>query len=421
MVSSGFAQNGKSLGLAGAYTSLARRSDALYWNPANLAFRNHNDTRVDFSFYSLQLGAGINSFNKDVYDKYFGFEGDSLYLDNAAKNEILGEIPDKGFTFDVLSNISVLTLRILNFGINFETDVYATGTIPKEFFDLALNGFSKSRYDFEPNAEALAYSKVKFSYGRIVKRDKSLKLPGNKALNFKDISVGGSFSYILGYGYAKVESGVVTVKNGTEGLDAYGTIITKEAVAQEIKDEDGFGFAGKGFGFDLAFSAVTYDNITVSAVVENIIGQINWDNGTIERRATLDIDGPKYIIGAGELEDIDEDEISEDEEIPISSFKTNLPRDFRLGISKETNRFLGSFEMGMEREEFFGAVGVGGRLGFFNLFMGYRNYESRSYFSAGFAFDFKYFYWDFGAINKSGIWANQSKGAMVSTSMRIGF
>jgi len=419
-VFSALGQSGKSLGLGSAYTALARGSDAVYWNPANLALKSEKVPSVNINFFSLSAGGGINSFNKDIYDKYFGFEGDSLYLDNSAKNEILDAVPDDGFMFNILTNLSLLSLRIYNFGLNIETDVYVQGTFPKEFFNMALNGFTESKYEFEPGAEALAYSKIKFSYGRVVKRDRTLNLPGNKQLNFSEISVGGSFSYILGLGYAKVESASATIINGADGLDAYGNMNTREAVAQELRDEDGFGFAGKGFGFDLAFSAMTYSNFTFSAVIENIIGQINWDNGTIERRATFDIGGPSYFIGAGQLEDIDEDEISEDEEIEISSFKTNLPRNFRLGVSKESKYFLGAFEVGMEREEFFGAIGLGARLLFFNTFIGYRNYESFSYYSAGIALDFKYFYFDIGVSNKSGLF-NSSMGALVSTSMRIGF
>ncbi|RKY85312.1 hypothetical protein DRQ09_07455 [candidate division KSB1 bacterium] len=415
-----YGQNGKSLGLGGAYTSLARGVDAVHWNPANLAFRSKSIPSISAYIYSFRIGFGNNSFSKSFYDKYIGFEGDSLFIDNSDKNEILGLIPENGVTMDMRGNISLFNLRVLNFGLNVETNFYTKGTLPKALFDIALNGLTKSNYKFKPDAEVIAYSKIKFCYGYVIKRDKTWMIPGGKKLEFKDISVGGAVSYILGLAYAKVESADITFINGPNGLNATGNITTKEAISQKLRDENGFGFAGSGIGLDLAFSALTYDNITISAVAENIIGNINWNDGTKERTATLDLGGPYYIIGEGELQDVDTDSITHDKETDIGSFKTSLPRNFRLGVSKEWNRFLAAVEIGTDRGEFFGAIGLGAHLSFMNGFIGYRNYESFSYFSAGLAFDLKYFYLDLGIRNRGGIGPSSSKGLIFASCLRIG-
>ena len=64
-----YGQDGVSLGLGGAYTALARGTESIYWNPANLAYYDSLDNKKKIKLYSFFAGVGNNSFSIDLYNK----------------------------------------------------------------------------------------------------------------------------------------------------------------------------------------------------------------------------------------------------------------------------------------------------------------------------------------------------------------
>jgi len=82
------AQSGMSLGIGGL-TAPARGVEAVFWNPANLAFAEKNRPKFQMTFFSVTAGTGNNSFSFNSLTKYIG-DGESTYLTEKDKQDIFG-------------------------------------------------------------------------------------------------------------------------------------------------------------------------------------------------------------------------------------------------------------------------------------------------------------------------------------------
>jgi len=422
-----YAQSGTAVGMGEAYTTFARGSEAIFWNPANLAFRNEGLPSMSISLYSLKLNFGQNSIDRNFYDEFFTEKNKIMSSEDV--DRLLGNIPDDGFRADFRSDISVLAIAWKNFGISVEGNAWADIKMPKTLVEIPFTGLAQKTYDFSPEGNAEAVGKINFAYGRIVAREKKVELPMNKSLNFTEIALGGSFSYVKGLGVLKTESANILATVSDDGIVARGEIVASGTHLERKLQDDGeyntefvedFGIAGSGYGINLATSGKLDNGYIVSFVVRNLLNKVTWDESALEIHRTLDTGDPKFIIGAGQLEDLDSDSITTEKDIEIGSFKTSQPMDLRFAVGKKAGRFMYASEIGRENEKFLFALGGGVQWAIFRIYGGYR-YKSAHNINFGIGLGSNYFIWDFGFGTRDGISPGSNKGIIFASSLRFGF
>jgi hypothetical protein len=424
-----YAQSGTSVGLGEAFTTLARGSEAIFWNPANLALRDKYP-RLSVSVFSIKLNFGQNSFDRDFYDTYFTTK--NKVLSDADVDKLLSKIPNDGLKADMRSDISLMAIAIGNLGISLQTYSYFDVTLPKAMIEIPFKGLEQKTYDFAPSGNAEAVSNVTVAYGRTVMRDKSLTLPLGKTLKFTQIAAGMSFSYNLGLGIVETETAHLYTTLSDNGVVGHGSVISRgvhlirtpdptltDPDNYKIETADKFEIAGKGFGINLAASGKLDNGYIMSFVIKNLFDRITWDKNALEINRVLDTGTPKFFIGTNQLEDMDEDSIITDNDKELSSFKTSRPVDYRFAVGKKAGRFMYATEIGREDEQFVYMFGGGIRLLFLDLFGGYR-YKTTHNLNFGFGIGWSRLYFDLGLGTRGGATPKSNKGIIIASSLRLG-
>ncbi len=406
-----FAQSGTSLGLGQAYTALSRGSEAIFWNPANLAFHNDNSFGTSMSLYGIRMELGNNSFNQSMYEEYFTGENKVLTADDI--DRLLNCVPDDGLSINALTDISLLSIAVKNFGISFSMRANVNTAIPKQMFEIPLKGLSQQTYIFNPRGDAEAVGKINLAYGRTIFKDWTLYIFDRPVLNFSEIAVGTSVSFLLGFGAFQTERAEIATIINDAGLVANGSYYGRGTMIENGK------LAGTGVGLNLALSAKTHDSYTISLVLRNVYHNMKWNNGTKEYMGVLDTGVPKFIFGDDQLSELESDEFFQNEEYDIPHFNTSAPFDFRVAVSRQIKRFVYATETGTDRGKFMFALGGGINWSIFNLYTSY-SYLSDHFFNAGIGLGGKYFFIDFGIGSRGGFTANTYKGLILASSLRFG-
>ena len=129
-------------------------------NPAQLA--DARRPRFVYQLLSVDAGLGNNSFRGTQYNRYTG-----AFLDEAAKQDILGSIPRSGLRLDGNARVDATALTFGTFGFAVSGRAGASGTVPKDLFDLVLRGNELDRIysAVTLGGEAIAYTDVTASFG----------------------------------------------------------------------------------------------------------------------------------------------------------------------------------------------------------------------------------------------------------------
>ncbi|MBN2410386.1 hypothetical protein JXQ31_01765 [candidate division KSB1 bacterium] len=406
-----FAQSGTSLGLGQAYTALSRGSEAIFWNPANLAFHKDNSFGTSMSLYGIRMEIGNNSFNQALYEDYFTGENNVLTPEDI--DRLLDCLPDDGLCVDALTDISLLTIAVKNFGISFSMKANVNTAIPKQMFEIPLKGLSQQTYIFNPRGDAEAIGYINLAYGQTIFKNRTLYIFNRPILDFSEIAVGASMSVLLGFGAFQTERAEIATIINDAGLAASGSYYGRGTMIENGK------LAGTGAGLNLAFSAKTYDFYTISLVLRNVYHNMKWNNGTKEYVGVLDTGVPKFIFGDDQLSELESDEIFQNEEYDIPHFSTRAPFDFRIAVSRQIKRFVYATETGTNRGKYMFALGGGMNWSVFHLYTSY-SYLSDHFFNAAIGLGGKYFFIDFGIGSRGGFTANTYKGLILASSLKFG-
>jgi hypothetical protein len=107
--------------------------DAMLVNPAQLAYPE----RPGFAcrILGLEAEAGNNSFSIAQYNRYTG-----AFLGDSAKADILGSIPKSGLLLAGGAQAAGAEFGYGNFAASVRTAGSAEATLPRDAFDLALQG-----------------------------------------------------------------------------------------------------------------------------------------------------------------------------------------------------------------------------------------------------------------------------------------
>jgi len=404
-----YPQSGASLGMQGM-TAISRGVDAVYWNPANLARQEAGDKKFQLVLYSLNLGLGNNSFSYSAIEDYIG-DGESIYLTESDKDDILGLIDDDGLIFDFTANASVFSWAYKNFGFAIETRSFGEMSIPKDIYKNILVEFGNNKYDYSIKGNGFIVGKYKISYGQTLITDILVEpfLLGDIILD--EINFGASLSYLQGYGYAGIKDGTATLDISQNGILPIVDVSARTANK------------GRGLGLDMGLGFKTRDDYYFGAVVENLFARIKWYDKTEMSSASVDFGSqPLFIAGDGQLADIDIDSVSTDTTVSIGDFSTSLPINFRFALAKDINKFTFNLEMGRENSYYGTTLGCKYDLGALNLFASIsKRYESIIW-SGAMAINFSnLLYIDFGVSSRSGMSLASTRGLFYGTSMKIMF
>ncbi|HVP37497.1 MAG TPA: DUF5723 family protein [Terriglobales bacterium] len=382
--------NARSLGLGGAYTSLARGNEAPLWNPANLSFQDNRG----FSLNLISLGAFVenNAFSLKDYNEYNG-----RFWDDRDKENILSLVPSSGMNLNAQAEASALGLSIGSFSLV----TYALGVsdinFPKDPFELLLigNQMNDTISLKGTSGEAYAYGVLSFSFGKSILRKGE-----------KEIGIGVNLKYLQGIVYQKITKASGEVRIQETGVQGESDLILNSAMG------------GKGYGLDLGIAAKLDKKWAAGLFLSNPISQIKWDRKTEER-------GYQFQIDSLNLSNSGNDSVflSEDYRKDIDHFVTHLPLSAKAGISYQGKEILLAFDW---EQGFENAAGVSKNpklslgtelrlLTFLPLRTGVSvgGIEGFS-LSGGFGLRFGTGFLDFGLISKSALSPNNSKGVGLS-------
>ncbi len=297
----------RSLGMAGAYTAIARGEESVYFNPANLGLSG--GPIFSLSFLSLGLGLGNNSFTLSDYNRYNG-----SYLSDKKKRIILGKIPSSGLSLDSGTEFGLLNLSFRNYSFFIVGSGASDITLPRDPFELILYGNELNRsYEIgDVDGEALAQVTTGISAA------KRFHLKG-----FNEFSLGTSLKYLRGIYYAEVTRSGGSILTTESSIEGEGEIVYRHAQG------------GNGFSLDLGAAGSLGQGWVVGLALFNPLGTLKWSRKTEEGFFTFKAES----LTASSTEK-DTLIASEDSSYEIGSFKSRLPSYLRLGVSRRFHKLL---------------------------------------------------------------------------------
>jgi len=246
----------RGLGMAGAYTAIARGVHAPAWNPANLGLPDN--PKFSITFVSLEAGVWNNSFTKGIYDKYNGKHWDSDDI-----NDILGNIPEDGLRLDVQSFVKALSFSIGRFALSIGATAASSLQLDKSMISIPLAGNEVGeKYTLDNiDGHGLGIGVVGVSWGQPI------------PVSFADaFSVGATVNMLIGIGYGTVDKADISMVMNQYNFDLNGTY--KATYASAIDDE---GFSPEiGFGLDIGAAAQFGERWTVSLGLANIFTSVKF-------------------------------------------------------------------------------------------------------------------------------------------------
>jgi len=395
--SAGALTSPRSMAMGEAYTGLAQGVNAARFNPANLGLRSYRQSGLEL------VGAGLNvsnnSFTLDDYNKYTG-----AFLTDADKQDILSKIPDEGLTVSADAEASALSLAIgsvvLSGGVTAVSDV----NMSKDLVDIILNGntFADTISVDGSYSDAVGYGYVGLSYGV------PLMSSGSRQL-----SVGATFKYIRGLGMERVVE-----LNGIASTEEDGFYGDGKAV---VRTSDG----GSGYSVDWGAALQLNDNYTVGVTFHNFLSKLNWTSNTEEH-------GYSFNFDTMTVDNMNDDYVtSEDYSVDIESFSTNLPSTMTIGLAKHTGSLKWAIDWRQGfREQAAGAstkprfaVGIEwGAIGVLPLRAGFSTGgDGNTGFSFGSGLNAGPFYLDMAVVTGTSMTVYSSKGAHLAVATGFEF
>jgi hypothetical protein len=378
--------NARAIGMAGAYTSLAKGYDCPSFNPANLGFESHRSG--GFQLFGLGVSISNNSFSLDDYNSYTG-----AVLSEDDKENLLSKIPAEGLKVTADAEASALAVGMGNFAISLSGIGAAEINLGRAPMELLLQGNTLAdTVDVnDMYGEGYGLASLNFSYGRLVYKNVD-----------RQLSVGGTFHYLHGFGYEEIielNGEAVTMSTGFEGE---GSLVARTATA------------GSGIALDLGAALKVNKDYTVGVALNNFLSVIKWSKNTKEHRFTFEFD----TLNVGNMGS-DSIITSTDTTIDIGSFSSHLPSSIKAGLAKTTGSFLWAvdWEQGFRRAAGSSAtprISTGGEyrpLGFLPLRAGFAiGGKQGTTYAGGFGLDISAFYLDLAAANYNAVSGPAGKG-----------
>ncbi|OVE79351.1 hypothetical protein BVY01_02780, partial [bacterium I07] len=301
----------RGLGMAGAYTAIARGIHAPVYNPANLGLPDNS--KFSFTFVSATAGGWNNSFNNNHFNQYNG-----QHLTSGDIEDILSNIPESGFGLGIDTYVQALSFSVGRFALTLAGIAVSRITLDKALFDIAFNGiYTDESYNLDENeAEAVGYGAIQVSYAH------PFKISGNNTL-----SVGANLSYYYAGGYARADQASFLLDMRKYDFDLDGRYEASYAYPDS-------GAGGTGVGLDLGVASTFGDRATLSFSLMNVLGSLPWSD---EMKREIG-----YVRGEG-LTVLGIEDAVTDSSWSVTggeSMSSRLPLIIRLGGSYDVAGFL---------------------------------------------------------------------------------
>lgn len=266
----------RAMGMAGAYTAMARGAEAIYWNPANLALSDGPKMSLP-----ITIGASAilenNSLSIADYNKYNG-----EFIESSDKDDILQSI-DRGdglqFNTDLGLFLPLVSGAVFPLPWNITSAVAVNlrlgmeGSVPRDMIELLLYGneFARDRVadGRDPNYDIATWDGEFWGLGVFNWSVAKPWMPWKLMPYLDEMTVGATVK-VLGGLHSEVlrSDGGVQTRVGGIRTDAY-------AVAR--------GAGGFGAGVDLGVAGVTKDRkTTISASLVNLLDYMSWSIETMQ-------------------------------------------------------------------------------------------------------------------------------------------
>ena len=266
----------RAIGMSGAYTSMARGYESVYWNPAMLAAEGSPG-------FSISLPHGDFEFESNIYNLSDFRRYENHYLNDADKQTLMNRlVPDSSLTAGAKFDASLFGLSVNNFAFEVGTSGQGNLSVNKDAMQLLLYG----------NAARTEPGQFFTADGSGVQGWAATTAAASFALPFyfqKDrLSVGVTGKYTIGHFLASAEDlGSRLDANpsfsATEEAQAIYTNYNSNCIGiSPLGEKSCLGKVGTGISADIgAALQIPNKNITLSAVIVNAFSSMNWNKGRL--------------------------------------------------------------------------------------------------------------------------------------------
>ncbi|MCX6639897.1 MAG: DUF5723 family protein [bacterium] len=282
--------NPRSIGMAGAYQSMAQGAEVSSWNPANLAMDNAPMFSLDVlntAFMLTNNTLSISFYNEYLSQDYFDAHGS---WDDAAKSAIVDQIPSDGLRIANRMQLTTLAFSYRRSAVALNSFVYADFNLPQEFIKIPLEGLPTETMSIDKlEGESIAGTEVALSTARY------FKSKWDWAENF---TVGATLKLEIGHAYFRMDRAAGSMLSSDDSI-----AINWNYRMLKVLPFDDKGSTGMGFGFDIGGAAQINDKLAVGLSLHNVLGSISF-NGCEESRGSFAFDQPG--INLDEIDNINE-------------------------------------------------------------------------------------------------------------------
>lgn len=353
----------RSVSLGNTYTTSSYGLYGLGTNPAALYNLKNPNRKWElitlFPLPQVNINVGSNFLQANEFNYFFGEssvnrEGKKIgrYLTNDDKQRLLDLFSNQATLFyDMNSTLFALLFKpndkVGTFAFSIKDMTGSRITIPKDFFDLLLNGNTPgSEFSFSETKFQAAYlRKYSISYANSIKILPRL---------FDEFNFGFSLNIISGFFYMNLErmnSQFTTGENNSLRIKndflAYSSFSPNFGVKYDFdstsnQKETSISLfptpAGSGFGIDLGMSAKINDVWSVGLSFTDL-GSIKWTEKVAQLSSTSEVIITN-IADTNQTKDLDKKLLGDKENKIISEIKSSLPSAMHLGIAFRLDKLL---------------------------------------------------------------------------------
>ena len=259
-------QDPRSLGMAGAVSSLAEGIHTVGFNPANLAYSSKD---FSMSIGGLTYVLENNILSIENYNLFSGADFiDTLDRDYVDKEQFLADLPDEGLRLTTLLNMPTPGINWSRGITAFSSEIVVFGDIgfPKALFNIMMEGnIVGDSLDLSLDEELQGTAEWAFSF----------------ATPITGASFGFSLKYLQGLFYLGIDqdSSSGYFLTDTTGFKGSGRYLIKQAVG------------GSGFALDIGFATEEINGFRFGMSLINAFGRIRWFGPSL----TKDLFGPAVL------------------------------------------------------------------------------------------------------------------------------